>query len=75
MIRLTETGQGQPHDPSHLNRRHICRRHCVAADTTSKRPIARSCPARAGAVGADVGTTTVYRVATELRVRDASQCV
>jgi hypothetical protein len=54
-----------PHDPSHRDR---CHAHCRhrAVGYSSKCPIARSGPARAGAVGTHVGATTVYRAATDL---------
>ncbi len=61
--------KGHPMIRLHISRRHVCRRHRVACDATSERPIARSCATRAGAVGTDVGAATVYRVATELHER------
>ena len=70
-LAYVEFWPGDSRDP-YLDRIfHTWRRHCRAADTTSKCSIARSCPARTGAVGTDVGATTVYRPVTDLHFSEA----
>jgi hypothetical protein len=65
--------KGLAHDQKTKRFFHLCRQHCGAGDIAGRRPIARSCPARAGAVGADDGTATIHGVAAELCVRRAAR--
>jgi hypothetical protein len=61
------------HDPTCCRRHHVCYRWRIHCGATSKRPVARSCPACPRAVWAGLGAATISVVTTELCVCGASR--